>query len=191
MNISKNGIELIKKYEGCELSAYKCPAGVWTIGYGHTKNVKQGDKITQSQAEKYLKEDLLYYENAVNNLKLPFKLNQHQFDALVSFTYNLGAGTLQDFKNRSAEYISSEIPLYCNVYINGVKTKLQGLVNRRKEEQRLFNTNIAAKKEHVIIYGDTLWGISQKYGISIERLCELNDIKNPNLIYAGQILKLG
>ena len=89
MKISKNGIELIKKYEGCKLNAYLCPANVWTIGYGHTKNVKEGDKITQEMAEQLLVNDLQQFENAVNAYCLR-ALTQNQFDALVSFVFNLG-----------------------------------------------------------------------------------------------------
>ena len=83
MNISQNGIELIKKFEGCRLEAYKCPAGILTIGYGHTgSEVHLGQKITQEQAEKYLKQDITIHSNNVSRLvKAP--LNQNQFDALV------------------------------------------------------------------------------------------------------------
>ncbi len=85
MNISQKGIDLIKNFEGCRLNAYKCPAGVWTIGYGHTgSEVKPGLKITQAEAEKILKSDLVVHCNNVSKLvKVP--LNQNQFDALVSY----------------------------------------------------------------------------------------------------------
>ncbi|MBQ5930381.1 MAG: lysozyme, partial [Clostridia bacterium] len=66
MRISKNGIDLIKKFEGCRLTAYKCPSGIYTIGYGHTSGVKKGQKITQKQAEAYLREDVKKFENGVN-----------------------------------------------------------------------------------------------------------------------------
>ena len=94
MKTSQNGINLIKKYEGCRLTAYKCPAGLWTIGYGHTKNVKSGQKITQKQAENFLKQDLKTFEKGVEKA-VKVRLNQNQFDALVSFAYNCGLGALK------------------------------------------------------------------------------------------------
>ena len=67
MKTSQNGINLIKRFEGCKLTAYKCPAGVWTIAYGHTVGVYSGMKITQQQADEFLKQDLVVYENHVNS----------------------------------------------------------------------------------------------------------------------------
>ena len=94
MKTSQKGIDLIKQFEGCRLSAYKCPAGVWTIGYGHTYGVKAGQKISQKQAEEFLKDDLKSFEAAVNNyVKVP--LTQNQFDALVSFSFNVGSEALR------------------------------------------------------------------------------------------------
>ena len=119
MKTSNNGLQLIKNFEGCRLTAYKCPAGVWTIGYGHTAGVKQGMTITQEQADNYLKSDLVIYENHVNNLNRSF--NQNEFDALVSFTYNCGAGSLQTLcKNRTNAQIADALLLYnfLNLYIN-------------------------------------------------------------------------
>ena len=69
MNISKKGLDIIKKYEGLRLTAYKCPAGVWTIGYGHTKGVSNGMVITQAQADKFLLEDIVNAEKNVNSFK--------------------------------------------------------------------------------------------------------------------------
>lgn len=138
MTTSQNGIDFIKKFEGCRLVAYKCPAGVWTIGYGHTSGVKQGQTITQDKAEEYLKSDLAKYEKAVNKLKYDF--NQNQFDALVSFAYNCGVGnliTLTNNSQRSIETISKMIVCYNKA---GGKV-LKGLVRRREAEQKLFNTD--------------------------------------------------
>lgn len=134
MRTSQNGIDLIKKFEGCKLQSYKCPAGALTIGFGHTgSDVKNGMKITQEQADEYLKQDLKRFERAVNNLNLP--LNQNQFDALVSFTYNCGPGNLKTLvKNRSLAQIADALLLYNKS--NGVV--LNGLVKRRKAEQNLF-----------------------------------------------------
>jgi len=93
MKTSPKGIALIKEFEGLRLKAYKCPGGVWTIGYGHTAGVRPGMVITEAQAEEFLKEDLFSCENAVNNQKL--SINQNQFDALVSLIYNIGIGNFQ------------------------------------------------------------------------------------------------
>lgn len=98
MKISKTGLDLIKKFEGLRLTAYDDGVGVWTIGYGTIKypngvRVKRGDKITQAQADEYMANDVSVFERAVNRLvKVP--LTQNQYDALVSFTYNLGETNL-------------------------------------------------------------------------------------------------
>ena len=135
MKTSDKGIALIKSFEGCVLSAYKCPSGVWTIGYGHTSGVKQGQTITQAQAEEFLKADLVKYENYVKNKRL--SLNQNQFDALVSFTYNCGAGNLTKLvKGRTLKQIADALLLYNKS--NG--KVLAGLVRRRKAERALFFT---------------------------------------------------
>lgn len=89
MYISKHGLQLIKDFEGLKLQSYKCPAGIWTIGYGHTKDVRPGDKIDELEAAKFLQDDVWYFERGVENLvKVP--ITQGQFDALVSFSFNLG-----------------------------------------------------------------------------------------------------
>ena len=90
MKTSRNGLELIKRHEGCRLTSYKCLAGIWTIGYGHTgRDVVPGMTITSLQAEELLMKDVRWAEDAINQENLP--LNQNQFDALVSFVYNIGA----------------------------------------------------------------------------------------------------
>lgn len=134
MNINKAGLELIKSFEGCKLVAYKCPAGVWTIGYGHTAGVHEGMVINQTQAENMLKSDMKKYEKYVtDNVKIP--LNENQFSALVSFCYNCGVGNLRTLvKNRTADQIADAILLY-----NKASGKiLNGLVRRRKAERYLF-----------------------------------------------------
>lgn len=144
MKISQTGIELIKKFEGCVLHAYKDPVGVWTIGYGHTVGVKSGQKVTQKQAETLLKEDLKIYENHV--AKSGVKVNQNQFDALVSFTYNCGAGSLKTLlSGRSLNEVSKALLLYNKA---GGRV-LQGLVNRRKAEKELFDKGVAVSKPTV------------------------------------------
>lgn len=139
MRTSQKGIDLIKKFEGCRLEAYKCPAGIWTIGYGHTKGVKDGQIITQEQAEEFLREDLRIFEQAVEScVKVP--LSQNQFDALVSFCYNCGSGalktsTLLRLLNEGKYKDASEQFLRWNKAGGKV---LAGLTRRREEERELF-----------------------------------------------------
>lgn len=143
MTTSNIGIELIQRHEGLRLQAYKCPADVWTIGYGHTRTAKQGLVITPLQAQELLKEDLLTAENAVNNLHL--NVNQVQFDALVSFVFNLGSGNFQRSTllkkikaNANDPAISSEFAKW----IRGGGRVLPGLVKRRREEAELYFSNM-------------------------------------------------
>lgn len=138
--ISDQGVELIAKYEGCRLEAYKCPAGVWTIGYGHTANVKEGDRLSsQAEAKALLKEDLKKYGGYVNDFVkkgiIRFPLTQNQFDALTSFCYNCGNGSLQKLvADRDAQTVAEKILQYNK----GGGKVLQGLVKRREEERALF-----------------------------------------------------
>ena len=143
MDISQKGIDLIKRFEGCRLTVYKCPANNWTIGYGHTgADVKQGLIITQEQAEKLLKSDLTVHCNNVSKLvKVP--LNQNQFDALVSFEYNVGYGnfsrsTLLALLNQKKYKETSEE--FKKWKCAGGKV-LTGLVKRREAEKELFLSN--------------------------------------------------
>ena len=139
MQLSEKGKALIKKYEGLRLCAYKCPAGVWTIGYGHTADVLEGQKISEKQADEFFDKDIKQFEDAVNSLvKVPLK--QGQFDALVSFVYNVGKtafanSTLLKLLNQK-KYTAAANQFTRWVYANG--KKLQGLVKRREEEKFLF-----------------------------------------------------
>ena len=140
MKSSELLLNKIIEFEGCKLTAYKCPAGVWTIGVGHTKGVKQGQKITEAQAISLLKGDLLPCENYVNNLGVC--KTQGQFDALVDFCFNLGTGalgrsTLLKFirQGKAEQYIRGEFAKWVK---SGGKT-LAGLVKRRAwEADRYF-----------------------------------------------------
>ena len=139
MRTSQKGIDLIKKFEGCRLEAYKCPAGVWTIGYGHTKGVQNGQKITQAQAEEFLREDLKIYEQAVEAcVKVP--LSQNQFDALVSFCYNCGSGALKTstLLRLLNEGKYSEAGEQCLRWNTAGGKVLAGLTRRREEEREIF-----------------------------------------------------
>lgn len=138
MKTSRNGINLIKQFEGCRLDAYKCPAGVWTIGYGHTAGVKQGDKISAAQAEAYLRADLEKYEKKVDKYS-KYCWNQNEFDTLVSFAYNLGSiDQLTANGTRSRAVIAEKILLYNKA---GGKV-LAGLTKRREAERELFLTPV-------------------------------------------------
>lgn len=135
MKTGQAGIDLIKKYEGCRLDAYKCPAGVWTIGYGHTGDVKPGQRITQAEAEAILIADLKKFERKVRIYYDRYRWTQNEFDALVSFAFNLGSiDQLTAGGTRSREVIAEKMLLY-----NKAAGKaLPGLTRRRSEERSLF-----------------------------------------------------
>lgn len=137
--LSNRGLNLIKRLEGLELTAYKCSAGVPTIGYGHTKGVKMGDTCTEEQAEEWLKQDVKWAETAVNRQNL--RISQNQFDALVSFVFNMGepeflrSTLLRKIKaNPDDPTIADEFARW--KYAGGVV--VTGLVNRRTAESNLY-----------------------------------------------------
>ena len=135
--INKSGLNLIKKYEGCKLTSYICPAGVLTIGYGHTgKDVKQNQTITKNKAINLLKKDLARFERHVQSYNYIYEWTDNEFSALVSFAFNIGnIDQLTAYGTRTRSQIRSAMLKY--VKANG-KT-LQGLVKRRKAELKLFN----------------------------------------------------
>lgn len=138
--IGQAGLKLIMEFEGCRLAAYKCAAGVWTIGYGHTAGVSKGQTITQAQAEEYLKQDVAKFESYVNNaayVPITEQLTQNQFDALVSFAYNCGAGNL---KTLCAGRTAAQIATVVLQYNKAGGKELAGLTKRRKAEAALFQT---------------------------------------------------
>lgn len=142
--MNERGINLIKEFEGCRLKAYRCPAGVWTIAYGHVEGVKPGMTCTQAQAENWLKQDLVKYETAVIAYNYVYHFNENEIAALTSFAYNCGTASLKNLlKNgsRSRAEIRSAIVLY-NKDINC--KYLAGLARRRKAELQLFNTPVDA-----------------------------------------------
>ena len=147
--IGKEALEMIKQFEGCRLTAYKCPAGGWTIGYGHTAGVKEGQTITQAQADAFLISDCQKFADYVDNpayVPITAGLNDNQRDALISFAYNCGAGNLKTLcKGRTAAQISSAILLYNKA--GG--TVLPGLTKRRRAEQKLFNTPVSGITSNV------------------------------------------
>lgn len=221
MKLSNTGLSLIKSFEGVRLTAYKAvqTEKYWTIGYGHYgPDVKQNMKITQAQADAYLKTDVARFEKAVNeNVKVP--LNQNQFDALVSFTYNCGEGALQ--RSTLLELLNQgkyeEAADQFDVWIKSGNKVLNGLVKRRAKEKELFlkdlpkekvvkpnvekvSAEIVTKpnkpsttkkviKTYKVKSGDALSKLASKWGTTVKLLQELNGIKNPNKIYIGQTLK--
>lgn len=139
MKTSKAGIELIKKYEGLRLASYVDSSGVWTIGYGHTGDVKMGDVITKEEAERLLIQDLSVAENEINRYGL--NLCQNQFDALVSFVYNVGIGNFRKstlLKKLQADPNDPTIADEFKRWIYAGGKVLQGLVKRRSDEARLY-----------------------------------------------------
>lgn len=207
MNISQAGINLIKSFEGLRTKAYKAvpTEKYYTIGYGHYgSDVRAGQVITEEEAEKLLRDDVQEFVKGVNKL-LKVDVTQNQFDALVSFAYNVGLGALK----------SSTLLQYLNVGdIQKAGSELlrwnksggkvyNGLVKRREKERGLFLSGGSKSvtrgkmkpKTSVVTYvvkkGDTLGEIAQKNKTSVKRLLGLNPaIKNPNKIYVGQKIRI-
>ncbi|PTA77156.1 lysozyme [Serratia sp. Nf2] len=144
MNISKSGIELIKRFEGLRLKAYQDSVGVWTIGYGWTqpvngKKVGPGMQIDQATTDRMLKCGVVQYEQGVNQL-VKVKITQGQFDALVSFAYNLGlrslsTSTLLEKLNAGDKQGAAD---QFGRWVNAGGKRLDGLVARRAAEREMF-----------------------------------------------------
>jgi lysozyme len=159
--VSQVGIDLVKAFEGFSATAYLCPAGVWTIGYGSIKGVKKGDVITLADAEKLLVTELEeHWHAAAGAVKVP--LNQWQTDALASFVFNLGVGafrnsTLLKRLNEGASNadIEAQIRRWAKARVNGVMKELPGLVTRRNAEAMLYsapaNAQVSVRGQQVII----------------------------------------
>lgn len=214
MNISQNGIDLIKSFEGFRGTAYKAlpTEQYYTIGFGHYgADVEKGETITEAQAEELLKKDLQKYVDGVND-GLKCSVNQNQFDALCSLCYNIGISAFQsstlleklnagDVAGASAEF---------DLWIHSGGKVIDGLVNRRNKEQALFNTPVksskasakkastkSTKKKTVYVpdtykvkSGDTLSKIASEFGLTVSIIQSLNKIKDPDVIKVGQVLKL-
>jgi lysozyme len=145
MKISSSGLDLIKQFEGFEAKAYRCPAGILTIGYGSTgSHVKPGMCITEAEAVALLDKDLDRFENAVSQMAP--KSTQWQYDALVSFAYNVGVGALKgstllslhnagDYSGASAQFVR-----WNKARVNGVLKPLNGLTRRRMAEADLYRS---------------------------------------------------
>lgn len=159
MRISANGIALLKRFEGLELDAYQDIAGVWTIGYGHTGvyppgmsidgAVKAGDRISEEEAEPLLRHDLCPREAAVLRLvKVP--LNQNEFDALVSFVYNVGVAAfrrstaLRRLNRGDSDGAAEALTWWNKATVDGKLREVLGLTRRRAAEKALFLTEVSA-----------------------------------------------
>lgn len=139
---NKKCAEFIAQFEGLLLSAYWDKTGkVWTIGYGHTAGVKPGQKITRSQALKYLQSDLRTAEKYVNKYVDKYHLNQRQYNALVSFAFNCGGGNLNKLMD-NGKRDKALIPSKMRLYTKSGGVELKGLVRRRKAESILFEKGI-------------------------------------------------
>lgn len=139
MRTSSDGLNAIKAFEGLYLKAYRCPAGVWTIGWGSTEGVYEGQTISRAQAESMLQQELARFETGVQKLvKVP--LTQHQFDALVSFSYNVGLGALGRStllrKLNAGDYAA--VPAQLARWNQGGGRVLAGLVKRRRIEGEMW-----------------------------------------------------
>jgi len=148
MKTSERGKDFIKSFESCKLSAYKCSAGIPTIGYGHTKGVTMGMTITQDEAEEMFDKDVSQFD--LNLSKIVTKpLKQNQWDALISFSFNLGTGSLLNstlFKKLKADPEDPTIPdeflKWDKARVNGELVALKGLTRRRVAEAMIYKQNI-------------------------------------------------
>lgn len=136
MNVTEELYNAIRRFEGCKLEAYKCPAGVWTIGYGHTSGVTKGMKVNVGWAEAALKQDVKECVKQIEKLNLPLT-ERYQLDAVVDFVFNLGITKFKQstlcrkIKEQKADV---EIQQEFRRWVYSGKTKLDGLVKRREWE---------------------------------------------------------
>jgi len=141
--ISERAVALVKKFEGCKLKAYLCPAQIPTIGFGHTHGVKLGDRCTQEQADKWLLSDLNATERTINEF-VTVKITQNQRDALASFIYNVGPGAFKNStlarKLNNGDYTGAAAE-FAKWTKAGGRT-LPGLISRRAAERALFESKI-------------------------------------------------
>ena len=146
MQTSEKGKEFIKHFEGCKLEAYQCSGDVWTIGCGHTRGVEEGDKISKKQADALLSADIEMVETHVQRL-ITVDLDQSQWDAIVSWCFNLGCGNLrastmlQVINSGELDKVSEQIIRWDKVG----KKAVAGLTRRRKAEADLFDNGVYEK----------------------------------------------
>jgi len=139
MNVTQNCVDLVKHFEGFKANAYLCPANVWTIGYGRTRNVKEGDIVNEAQAERDLLEELEEFSHQVLHV-VKVELTQNELDALTSWTYNLGVGNLQSStllkKLNSGD--KDSVPSEMLRWNKAGGEVLAGLTRRREAEAELW-----------------------------------------------------
>lgn len=206
MKLSTAGKKLIHGFEGLRLKAYKAvpTEKYWTIGYGHYgSDVKEGMEIDKKKAEEFFEKDIARFENAVNEY-VKEEINQNMFDALVSFAYNVGVSAFANStllrKLNGGDYVGA-----ANEFARWNKSSgkvLNGLVRRRTMEADLFRKAVPepkktakaeqAKREYYVVKaGDTLSYIAKKYKTTVMKLVYLNNkIKNPDVIYIGQKIRV-
>ena len=144
--INAAGLNLIESFEGCELTAYKDVAGIWTIGYGHTRGVTAGMVFTQQQADQALADDLLSTETSVDRAVQAVTTTDNRFAAMVSLTYNIGSGNfasstvLREHLAGNTQAAAAAFLLWNKATINGVLQVVAGLTRRRTDEQALYLT---------------------------------------------------
>jgi lysozyme len=144
--INDAGLDLIKHFEGCRLTAYQDVAGIWTIGYGHTAGVSEGLVFTQAQADQALLDDLTDAEAAVDSAVQDVPTTDNQFAAMVSLCYNIGAGNfadstvLREHRAGRTQQAANAFLLWNKATIDGVLQVVTGLTNRREAERTLYLT---------------------------------------------------
>lgn len=164
MKISEKGLEIIKYFEGCRLHAYKCPAGVLTIGYGHTgSDVYFGQRITEREAESLLRADLARFERHVNSYDSAYGWTQNEFDAMVSFAFNVGSIDQLTYNGiRSKKMIADKMLEYCKV---GGK-RISGLMARRQREREMFlgahHVDNSVDNSETTLVGDELHSLNRR-----------------------------
>lgn len=196
MKISKNGIELIKKFEGCRLDSYKALSSerYYTIGYGHySVDVKEDMVITQEQADIMLIKDLEKYESKVMKYNGIYKWNQNEFDALVSFAFNVGSIDLLTCDGRRSKH---SIACAIGKYNKSGGVFVAGLYERRLKERELFLTPCKEKGikhielSYIVKKGDTLTSIAKHYHTTVDKLVKYNEIKDANNLFVGELIKI-
>lgn len=145
--INNSGIDLIEHWEGCKLQAYQDVAGIWTIGYGHIKNVTSGMTITQAQADQMLRDDLASAESAVDAATADVPTTDNQFSAMVALCFNIGAGNfrtssvLREHRAQNYAAAAAAFGMWNKSHVGGDLQVVPGLTNRRAAEAALYRTS--------------------------------------------------
>lgn len=196
MQINQKGIDLIKLFEGFRSEAYEDPAGYMTIGYGHKlKSGESAESITEEEATILLMQDLEIAENAVSRLVNVY-LNDNQFSALVSFTYNLGEGALagstllHELNTENYDAVPAEIMRWNKATVDGVKVEMPGLTKRRTAEHNLWLKPEAESAAHVPAVTGTkfhvhVYWVAGKIEMDVEA-SDAEEAKKKALFLAGE-----